>query len=145
MDWLQKTCDGVLQSWIIDCLKMYVISGEVRKFIENNMENWRVELTKEGKSLAKAKIQRKIFQGNGLLPLLFVITIMPLSHILRKSTDGFKVTKSQEKNNHLIYMDDIKLFAKNEKELETLIQAVRIYKEDIGMDFGIEKWAMLIM
>ena len=34
---------------------------------------------------------------------------------------------SQEKINHLIYMDDIKLFAKNEKELETLIQAVRIY------------------
>ena len=44
-----------------------------------------------------------------------------------------------------MYMDDIKLFAKNEKELETLIPAVRIYSEDIGMEFGIEKCAMLIM
>ena len=35
-----------------------------------------------------------------------------------------KLTKSQEKNNHLIYMDDIKLFAQTEKELETLIQSV---------------------
>ena len=42
-------------------------------------------------------------------------------------------------------MDDIKLFAKNEKELETLIHAVRIYSQDIGMEFGIEKCAMLIM
>ena len=42
-------------------------------------------------------------------------------------------------------MDDIKLFAKNEKELETLIQAVRIYSQDIGMEFGIEKCAMLVM
>ena len=42
-------------------------------------------------------------------------------------------------------MDDIKLFAKNEKELETLIQAVRIYCEDIRMEFGIEKCAMLVM
>ena len=40
-------------------------------------------------------------------------------------------------------MDDIKLFAKNEKELE--IQAVRIYSEDIEMEFGIEKCAMLII
>ena len=42
-------------------------------------------------------------------------------------------------------MDDIKLFAKNEKELETLIHAVRIYNQDIGMEFGIEKCAMLLM
>ena len=45
-----------------------------------------------------------------------------------------------------MYMDDIKLLAKNEKELETLIQTVRIYSQDIAMEFGImrhacnEKW-----
>ena len=44
-----------------------------------------------------------------------------------------------------MYMDDINLFAKNEKELETLIRTIRIYSQDIGMEFGIEKWAMLIM
>ena len=42
-------------------------------------------------------------------------------------------------------MDDIKLFAKNEKELETLIHGVRIYSQDIGMEFGIQKCAMLVM
>ena len=35
-----------------------------------------------------------------------------------------------------MYIDDINLFAKNEKELETLIQAVRKYIQDIGMEFG---------
>ena len=44
-----------------------------------------------------------------------------------------------------MYMDDIKLFAKNEKELEALIHAVRIYSQDIGMEFGIEKCAMLVV
>ena len=42
-------------------------------------------------------------------------------------------------------MDDIKLFAKNEKQLETLIHAVKIYSQDIGMEFCIEKWAILIL
>ena len=44
-----------------------------------------------------------------------------------------------------MYMDDIKLLIKNEKELETLIYTVRIYSQDIGMEFGIEKCAMLVM
>ena len=44
-----------------------------------------------------------------------------------------------------MYMDDIKLFAKNEKELETLKHAVRIYSQDIGMEMGIEKCPMLVM
>ena len=44
-----------------------------------------------------------------------------------------------------MYMNEIKLFAKKEKELETLIQAVRIYCQDIGMEFGIEKCATLIL
>ena len=42
-------------------------------------------------------------------------------------------------------MNDIKLFGKNEKELETLIHAVRIYSHDIVMEFGMEKCAMLVM
>ena len=42
-------------------------------------------------------------------------------------------------------MDDIKLFAKNEKELKTQVQALRIYSQDMGMEFEIEKCAMLLM
>ena len=42
-------------------------------------------------------------------------------------------------------MDNIKLFSKKEKELETLIHAVRIYSQVIGMESGIKKCAMLVM
>ena len=42
-------------------------------------------------------------------------------------------------------MNDIKVFVKNEKELETLIQTIRIYNQDIGIEFGAEIFAKLIM
>ena len=74
-----------------------------------------------------------------------MIATVPLDHILRKCTAGYKLCKLQEKINHLMYMVDIKLFAKNERELKTLIHAVRIYSQDIGMEFGIEKFTLLIM
>ena len=124
---------------------MYKISHEVINFIKHTMKTWRVELTAGGRSIAETKTQRGIFQGDTLSPLLFIIAMMPLNHILRKCPAGYKLSRSQEKINHLMYMDDIKLFAKNERELETLIHAVRIYSQDIGMEFGIEKCAMLVM
>ena len=71
--------------------------------------------------------------------------MMLLYHILRKCPARYKLSKSWEKINHLIDMDDIKLFAKNEKELLILIQTVRIYSQDIEMEFGIENCTMLIM
>ena len=125
---------------------MYKISHEIINIIEKTMKNWRVELTAWGiNSLAETKIQRRIFQRDALSPLLFIIAMMPLNHILRKCTAGYKLSRSQEKMNHLMYMDDIKLFAKNKKELETIIHTVRIYIQDIGMKFGIEMCALLVM
>ena len=44
-----------------------------------------------------------------------------------------------------MYVDDLNIFAKNEKELEILVQTIRIYSQDIGMEFGIEKCAMLVI
>ena len=96
-------------------IKMYKISYETKNFIDKTMKKWRVELTPGGKSLAETKIQSGIFQGDALSPLLFIIAMMPLNHILRKCTTGYKLSRSQKKFNHLMYMDYIKLFAKNEK------------------------------
>ena len=79
------------------------------------------------------KIQRGIFQGDALLP--FVVAMMP-NHILRKCTSGYRHRKSHGR---------YKTVSQKEKEMETLIQVVRICSQDIGMKFDIEKCAMLIM
>ena len=44
-----------------------------------------------------------------------------------------------------MYKDYIKMFAKNEQEQETLIHTVKIYSQDIGMEFGMEKCTMIVM
>ena len=117
MAWIdyKKAYDMLPQSWILNCLKIYKISHQVIKFIEQTMKTWRVELTTGGRSIAETNIQRGIFQGDALSPLLFIIAMMPLNYILRKCTAGYKLSRSQEKINHLMYMDDIKLFAKMKK------------------------------
>ena len=49
----------------------------------------------------------------------------------KKCTEGYELSKSQEKISHLYYMDDIKLVAKNEKELESNTNNKIIYLSEI--------------
>ena len=42
-------------------------------------------------------------------------------------------------------MDDIKLYSKSENTQDSLIQTVRMFSEDIGMQFEIDKCTMLVM
>ena len=40
---------------------------------------------------------------------------------------------------HLLYMDDLKLYARNEREMKTLLTRVTNFSNDIKMKFGLEK------
>ena len=40
-------------------------------------------------------------------------------------------------------MDDLKLIAKSEEELQTQIQTVKTFSDDIHMEFGLEKCAKI--
>ena len=117
MTWIdyKKAYDMFPLSWILYCLKMYKIPDQILQFIEKTVQTWRVELTAGGQSFAEVKIQRGIFQGDALSPLLFMIAMMPLNHIFRKCTARYKLSKSQEKINLLMYMDDIKPLPKMKK------------------------------
>ena len=59
--------------------------------------NWKTELTAGAKSIAEVKIQRGTFQRDALLPLVFVILIMPMNHILNKCTGRYKLYISRKK------------------------------------------------
>ena len=99
--------------------------------------------------LGEVEIKRGIFQGDSLSPLVFVLALIPLSLILRKAKAAYEFSKSKEKINHLLFMDDLlfylKLYSRSEKGFDSLVQTVRVFSEDIGMQFGIEKCAMLVM
>ena len=42
-------------------------------------------------------------------------------------------------------MGNLKLYSRNEKELDSLVQTIRVFSEDTGMEFGIEKCDMLVI
>ena len=59
-------------------------------------------------------------------PLLFVMCLLLLTHILRDAAPGDHFASKGQKVNHLLFMDDLKLYASNEKSLESFIQTVLV-------------------
>ena len=147
MAWLDycKAYDLVPHSWLSECMHMFGIASNVEKMLTASMQGWRTELTCCNESLGQVRFRRGIFQGDSLSPLLFVIAMIPLNLVLRKMKIGYQFSSNKEQINHLMFMDDIKLFAKDENGLDALIQTVRVVSTDIGMKFGLEKCAVLVM
>lgn len=78
-------------------------------------------------------IRRGTFQGDSLSPLLF------------ESAAPYQLGKEEGKITHLLFMDDLKLYGRNEKEINSLVHTVGVFSTDIGMDFGIKNCAMMVM
>ena len=71
--------------------------------------------------------------------------MIPLSLILRKTKAAYEFSGSKENIIHLLFMDALKLYSRDEKGLESLVKTIRVFSEDIGMEFGIDKCALLKM
>ena len=74
---------------------------------------------------------------------VFVLALVPLSLILRKTKAAYEFSGSKENIIHLLFMDALKLYSRDEKGLESLVKTIRVFSEDIGMQFGIDNCAML--
>ena len=141
----RKAYDMVPHSWIEKSMETFGVAVNMRRFISRNMERWNTELTCGDQRLGNVRIRRGIFQGDSLSPLLFVLAVIPLTLILRKTKIYYQLEKGGEKINHLLSMDDLKLFAKNEQQIDSLVNSVRVFSDDIRMEFGLSKCAVLIM
>ena len=115
MAWIdcKKAFDMVPHSWILESLELVQVSDNMLKLVKRSMANWQTELTSRGESLAKVNIRRGIFQGDSLSALLFVICMIPLTQVLRKAKARYTLGGG-EKINHLLFMDDLKLYGKSE-------------------------------
>ena len=60
---------------------------------------------------------RGLFQGDSLSPLLFCLSIMPLSHVLR-SIDSYKSRSFGGRVTHLLFMDDLKVYARDDRAMK---------------------------
>ena len=132
--------DMVPQFWIIHSIKTYKISVEILKFIQRTRETMRVDLTSGGKILAEVKIETEVFQGDDTAQLHTQNMYWWIqSHQITKKDQSPNVHGRHQTVCHR-YKKKIFLRIGNRHT-----QAVGIYSQDLGMEFGKEKYSMLII
>ena len=116
------------------------------KNVRDIQKSYKIHQESYGKMESRIGCKRKDpSKGENPRRIFREIAMIPLNYIRRTCHGGYKFTKSQEKINYYMCIDDIKLFARSEKELKTLIRTLWIYSEYTGMEFGIENSVMLII
>ena len=74
-------------------------------------------------------INSGIFQGDSLSPILFCVTLIPLSKLLHNTGYGYEIYDNTIE--HLFHMDDLKLLAENDQHLQGLLNIVKKLSDDI--------------
>ena len=103
------------------------------------MKKWKLLLNSNGSNLCEVDVNRGIFQGDSLSPLIFVICMIHLSLLLRKVKASYDWGRKEFKLNHLLFMNDLKLFAKSDDQIDSLVQTVFPLSKDTGMELGLKK------
>ena len=118
MAWVdyKKAYDIVPHLWIITTTGMVRLADNIIGLIKQSVNRWKINLYADGKLLGSVPIRRGIFQGDSISPLLIVIALLPLAHILTEIEIVYQLEKTGAKFNHLFFMDDLKLYRKNDKE-----------------------------
>jgi len=141
----RKAFDSIPHDWLIKSLEIHKFPQKIIDFFTNTMKMWRttLNLTTEHETISTEPIEIKtgIFQGDCPSGLNFVLCLLPLSWLLKRSSMGYSIGPRNNRKivSHLLFMDDLKIYANNDQKLHDLAEIVSMFSKDIQMSFGLDK------
>jgi hypothetical protein len=114
-----KTFDRVSHSWIIKSLELVGINNNIIPFTNKTMSYWgqNMSLCTEEKLIETEEIAHcDVFQGHSFSPLLFCITLIPLTKQLKWVQ--FMNSMWRRQKSHSPDTDDLRLMDKTVEELQ---------------------------
>ena len=127
-------------------MELFGIADNVRNVLKKSLEQWKLSLTTNGENLGEVDVKRGIFLGDSILPLLFVLSMLSLSLILKNVNASYEWEKVEYKLHQLLFMNDLELFSKSKEQIYTLVRTVHVFSTDIRLVvFGIKNCGILTL
>ena len=151
MAWIDyaKAYDSISHTWTVKCLRMYKFDPKLVRYYENAMRK-RLQLVLHHGTVSTLsdtiQIKSGIFQGDSPLGLLFCISLIALSWLIKRTGHGCYINKGRNPESlisHLLFMDDLKLYSSNDNQLRAVLETTQIFSNDIRMSFGLGKCAKI--
>ena len=119
----------------------------ISRAIRNLSASWNTRITtstKQGRETSRSiRFAKGLSQGDALCPRLFTLCLNPVAWFLA-ATQGYRLSKPLEsKVTHLLYVDDLKVFAASESKLNTVLRATSDAMLDIGLHWNPKKCSVI--
>lgn len=145
----EKAFDSVSQPWLRVALKAVKLHPRIRQLLEALMQCWvvRYEVVRNGKVCKSDKLEVKngLLQGDTLSPMLYCLSVAAISDAINELPRVEVVVPGQGvllKINHLLFIDDLKGFARKRRYLDRLVELLRRIAGAIGLRINAKKSAI---
>ena len=154
--WLDyaKAFDSVSHAFIKHMLGVLKVNSRIRRLLNSMMGKWTVKYeaqTETGLRRSKPlKVRNGVLQGDTLSPLIFCLSISGIADALNRQIPMYETATSAGntgntlKLNHILYVDDGKLLARNQSDLEKAIKLVDVESRAIGLRLNADKCAIAV-
>ncbi|GBE59174.1 reverse transcriptase domain containing protein, putative [Babesia ovata] len=141
---VQKAYDNIDHEYLRSVLRHLRFPGWVMHFIESICSRWQTRVRWQRYDLFDKRVEKGLLQGDSLSPLLFVLCMDPLSRLLSSKYDAVEMQTRDGRvmaTNHLLYIDDLKLIAKDAETLRLMTEETQVFFGKIGMTINRDKSA----
>jgi hypothetical protein len=102
----QKAFDSVPHSWVEKSTELVGVNSKIVRFCKLSVNKWttmlHLNIKQEVMRSQPIQIQKGIFQGDSLLPLLFCIALTTLKNKLNRDDCEYQAHRTERKISHLL-------------------------------------------
>ncbi|PFX33106.1 Retrovirus-related Pol polyprotein from type-1 retrotransposable element R2 [Stylophora pistillata] len=145
MAWVdvRKAYDSVDHNWLIEMMEVHRVPAWIGKVIKHLSASWNTKIvatTKQGSETSTTiRFHKGLPQGDALCPRLFTLCLNPVAWLLN-ATEGYRLSKPlSARITHLLYVDDLKVFAASETKLNQVLRSTCTAMQDMGLHWNPKK------
>jgi len=145
MAWVdvKKAYDSVDQNCLNEIMEVHRLW--LCRAIRNLCANWNSRIavpTKQAnETFSTIRFNKGLPQGDALCPHLFTLCLNPVAWKLN-ATEGYRLSKpvgTKVTHLHLLYVDDLKVFASSESKLSRALRSTSTAMQDMGLQWNTKK------
>ena len=149
MAWVdvRKAYDSVDHTWLAKVMRIHHFPKWFCGAISHLAASWNTKIVavmKQGPEISSLiRFIKGLPQGHALCPRLFTLCLNPVAWLLG-ATEGYRLSKPiRTKVTHLLYIDDLKVFASSEAKLNRVLRSASSAMHDMGLHWNPKKCNVL--